>query len=122
MSAIIQKLKKNVKSDLQKATKYFSILSVLNDLNLTEKQVALLAYTAVHGSITNPSCRAEFIQMFDSSFASLENIKSKLSRKGWLVKIDGKYEINPRLNLDFTKDIILQINLPSDGGDRDNST
>lgn len=115
MAVIVQRLEKRLPSDIHRAVKYYSILSVLNDLELTDKQVELLAFTSIRGTITSPSARKEFVEMFDSSLPSLENIKGKLVRRGWLTKIEGKYRVNPRVNLDFTKDIILQINLPGNG-------
>ena len=115
MAVIVQKLRKEFEVNIEKAIKYYSILSVLNDLNLTVKQIELLAFTSVRGTITPPSARLEFVHMFDSSTASLENIKNKLARLGWLVEIDKMYRVNPRLNLDFSKNIILQINLESSG-------
>lgn len=111
MGIIFQKLRKNVPSDLDKAIKYYSILSILNDLKLTDKQVEMLAFTSVRGTITPLSARREFVELFDSSMASVENIKGKLAKKGWLIEVDRKYKVNPRFNLDFSRDITLQINL-----------
>jgi hypothetical protein len=108
---IVQKLQRKLPSNIEKAIMYYSILSVVNNLKLTVKQVELLAFTSVRGTITSPSARSEFVEMFDSSLQSLENIKNKLKRKGWLVEVDKKYRVNPRVNLDFTRDIVLQINL-----------
>lgn len=110
-SAILQKLEKKFTSDIQRAIKYYTILSVLNNLGLSIKQIELIAFTAIKGTITSPAARKEFIELFNSSLASLENIKGKLVKRGWLVKVDHKYRINPRVNLDFSKDIVLQINL-----------
>lgn len=111
MGVIVQKLRKMVPSDLHKAIKYYSILSVLNDLKLTDKQVEMLAFTSVRGTITPLSARREFVELFNSSMASVENIKGRLVKRGWLVEIDRKYKVNPRISLDFSRDILLQINL-----------
>lgn len=113
---IVQKLKKGYSSDLKKAIMYYTLLSVLNNINLTTKQVELLAFTSLKGTITSPSARKEFIDTFKSSLASLENIKGGLTKMGWLVKIDNKYRINPRVSLDFSKDIVLQINMTTTDG------
>jgi hypothetical protein len=115
MAVIVQKLKKEFSSNLEKAIKYYTILAVLNDIKLTTKQIELLAFTSVKGTITSPASRREFIELFSSSLASLENIKGKLVKGNWLVKVDNKYRTNPQINLDFSKDIILQINLLSNG-------
>jgi len=115
MAVIVQKLKKEFSSSLEKAIKYYTILTVLNGIKLTTKQIELLAFTAVKGTITSPASRREFVELFSSSLASLENIKGKLVKDNWLVKVDNKYRINPQVNLDFSKDIILQMNLLSNG-------
>lgn len=116
MKVIVQKLQKKLPSNIEKAIRYYSILSVVDNLKLTHKQVELLAFTSVRGTITSPSARREFVEMFDSSLQSLENIKNKLKRRGWLVEVDKKYRVNPRVNLDFSRDIFLQINLLTDDG------
>ncbi len=111
MKVIVQKLQKKLPSNIEKAIRYYSILSIVDDINLTRKQVELLAFTSVRGTITSPSARREFVEMFDSSLQSLQNIKNQLKKKGWLIEVDKKHRVNPRVNLDFSKDIFLQINL-----------
>lgn len=111
---IVQKLKKNFSSDIQRAITYYSILSVLNNLHLTKRQIELIAFTSIRGSITSPAARDEFVDMFDSSKAHLANTKGILTRKGWLVKTEGKYRVNPRIHLDFSKDICLEIKLSTE--------
>jgi hypothetical protein len=111
MKVIVQKIKREVASDVEKAIKYYSVLLALNGVKLPQKQLYLLAFTAAKGSITSPAARKEFIEMFNSSLASLENMKQELVKAGFLVQIDMKYRVNPRLALDFSKDILLQINL-----------
>lgn len=114
MAVIVQKMKKVFNSDLQRAIKYYSLLCALNNLKLSPKQIELLSFIAVKGGIASPTARQEFVAMFDSSLASMENIKHKLVKKGWLVEIDRKYKVNPKIGLDFSKDIVLQISLTID--------
>lgn len=111
MKVIVQKIRKEVASDVEKAIKYYSVLLAFNEVKLPQKQLYLLAFTAARGSITSPAARKEFVEMFDSSLASLENMKQKLVKAGFLVQSEMKYRINPRIVLDFSKDIQLQINL-----------
>lgn len=108
---IVQKIEKKCPSDIVKAIRYYTVLFCLNDIYPSSKQVELLAFTAVKGTITSPTARREFIELFDSSSASLENIKCKLVKKGWLVKLDGKIKVNQLLVLDFSKDLVLQVKL-----------
>lgn len=111
MGVIVQKIEKELPSDLDRAIKYFKLLLLMNDLKLPPKHIELLAFAAVRGTITSPAARAEFVELFDSSLASLENIKGKLAKSGWLVEIDKKYRVNPDLGLDFSKDIVVQVKL-----------
>lgn len=100
--------------DVEKAIKYYSVMFALNNIRLPQKQLYLLAFTAARGSITSPAARKEFVDMFNSSLASLENMKQELVKAGLLVQIDMKYRVNPSIALDFSKDIVLKINLRAD--------
>lgn len=111
MKVVVQKIRKEVASDVEKAIKYYSVLLALNGVRLPQKQLYLLAFTAARGSITSPAARKEFVETFNSSLASLENMKQELVKAGFLVQADMKYRVNPKLVLDFSKDIVLQINL-----------
>lgn len=111
MKVVVQKIRKQVASDVEKAIKYYSVLLALNDVKLPQKQLHLLAFTAARGSITSPAARKEFVETFNSSLASLENMKQSLVKAGFLVQTDMKYRVHPSLILDFSKDIVLQINL-----------
>lgn len=111
MKVIVQTLGKKVASDVEKAIKYYSVLLALSGMRLPQKQLYLLAFAAARGSITSPAARREFIETFDSSLASLENMKQKLVKAGLLIQVDMKYKVNPQFALDFSKDILLKINL-----------
>jgi hypothetical protein len=108
---IVQKLKKNINSNIQLAEKYYSILSVINDLNLTEREIQLVAFTAVKGNISNANVREEFFRIYNSSSASVNNIISKLKKFGIFIKQDGKVKVNPVIIIDFSKDLTLAISL-----------
>lgn len=120
MRVIVQKIQKSVGSDIEKAIKFYSVIFALNEIKLPQKQLYLLAFTAARGSITSPAARAEFIKIFGSSLASLENMKQELVKNGLLVKVDRKYRVNPQIALDFSKDILLQINLTVGGKEESN--
>lgn len=120
MKVVVQKIRKEVATDVEKAIKYYSVLLALNGVKIPQKQLYLLAFTAARGSITSPAARREFIETFNSSLASLENMKQKLVKSGFLVQADMKYRVNPRLALDFSKDVVLQINLVGSGKEENN--
>jgi hypothetical protein len=107
----IQKLEKNLSDSFTLAQHYYSILSSLNDLGLTEREIQLIAFAAVRGSISYATVREEFCSKYNSSFPTINNIVSKLKKSKIFVK-KGKYiVINPVIALDFTKPLILQITL-----------
>ena len=108
---IVQRLKKEVDSDMELAMLYYSILSSINNLNLTEREIQLISFTAIKGNITYANVREEFCKTFNSTSPSINNIISKLKRVGIFVKENGKVKVNPIIVIDFTKDITLEIKL-----------
>lgn len=108
---IVQKLKLEVDDKFKLAEKYYSILSAINNLNLTEREIQLIAYTSVKGNITYANVREEFCKTYNSTSPTVNNIISKLKRIGIFIKESGKVKINPIIVLDFTKNITLEIKL-----------
>jgi len=76
---------------------------------LTEREVQLIAFTAIKGNISYANVRAEFCEKYKSSPPTINNIISKLKRIGVFVKDGTKVKVNPVIILDFDKDIVLQI-------------
>jgi hypothetical protein len=114
MSAVVlQKLQKGYSRKLDVAIAYYKLLSTLNNLNLQAKEIELLAFTAIRGTITPVSARLEFINLFGSSKASLENIKCRLVKKKLLYKHGEMYRVVPEIAPDFSRNIVMQINLTS---------
>jgi hypothetical protein len=108
---IVQKLNREIKGKIELAIRYYAILSALNNLRLTPKQLELLAFTAFRGTITPQPAREEFAQMFNSSADSVENLKGQLVKKGLLIKQNGMYKVRPEIDLGFDQDVVLQIKL-----------
>jgi TATA-box binding protein (TBP) (component of TFIID and TFIIIB) len=109
---IVQRLKKDVSTDMELAMKYYSILSTINSLNLTEREIQLISFTAIKGNITYANVREEFCKTYNSTSPSINNIISKLKRIGIFVKENGKVKVNPVLTtIDFSKDLTLDIKL-----------
>jgi hypothetical protein len=50
-SVIVQKLKKAEGDAFDVAQRYYTIISAINDLKLTERELQLTAFTAVKGNI-----------------------------------------------------------------------
>ena len=108
---IVQRLKKSVKDDIALAEKYYRILSSINDLKLTNREVQLIAFAAIKGNISYANIRQEFCTIYDSTSPAINNIISKLKKMGVFVKDGTKVKVNPLILLNFEKDIILQISL-----------
>lgn len=108
---VVQKLNKREDSELKLAIRYFTIVAAISGVHLTQKQLELLAFTVIKGTISSGGARKEFISSFNSSRNSLENIKHSLVKKGFIIKSEGKYKIVPSLALDFKNNIVLQVNL-----------
>ena len=108
---IVQSLKKVVQSDIQLAEKYYNILFTINNLHLTEREIQLIAFTAIKGNITYANVREEFCKTYNSTSPTINNIVSKLKRLGIFVKENSKVKVNPKISIDFKKDLMLNIKL-----------
>ena len=108
---IVQKLKRDVSTDMELAEKYYSILSAINNLHLTEREIQLIAFTAIKGNITFANVREEFCKTYKSTSPTINNIVSKLKRFGIFIKENGKVKVNPIISIDFKKDLTLDIKL-----------
>jgi TATA-box binding protein (TBP) (component of TFIID and TFIIIB) len=108
---IVQRLKLDVSTDMELAEKYYSILSAINNLHLTEREIQLIAFTAIKGNITYANVREEFCKTYKSTSPTINNIVSKLKKIGVFIKENGKVKINPIISIDFKKDLMLDIKL-----------
>ncbi len=108
---IVQSLKKVVQTDMQLAEKYYSVLFTINNLHLTEREIQLVAFTAIKGNITYANVREEFCKTYNSTSPTINNIVSKLKRLGIFIKENGKVKVNPKIIIDFKKDLMLNIKL-----------
>jgi DNA-binding MarR family transcriptional regulator len=93
------------------AEKYYRILSSVNDLKLTKREIQLIAFAAMKGNISYANIRKEFCEKYDSTSPAINNIISKLKKMGVFVKDGTKVKVNPLILLNFDKDIVLQISL-----------
>jgi len=109
-----QKLRKGFEDKYTLAQKYYGILSVLNNLSLTEREIQLIAYTAIRGSVSFANVRKDFCERYDSSNATVNNIVSRMKKLGVMIKDEGKVKLNPIVALDFEKDVILQVILSNE--------
>lgn len=108
---ISQKINKTFNSQLDVAIKYYKILNVLNNLQLQQRQIELLAFTAIKGNISSGGKKEEFVQLFRSSKATIGNMVSDLKEIGLLIEEDGKTRVRKEITLDFSDGIYIQLTM-----------
>lgn len=107
---IVQKINIDVKDAYEMSFKYFSILSILNGMNLVKRDVQLLSY-AISQDKPISAVKKEFVKKFGTSMATVNNIISKLYKLNILKKHKRVVKINPILLLDFNSDLMMGISL-----------
>lgn len=110
-ATILQKMKKEEYDVYSLAEKYYSIVSSLNSLGLTERELQLVAFTAIRGNVSYTEIKEDFCKKHNSSIQTINNMMSKLRRMGVFVKDNGKTKVHPHILLDFNKNIVLEIKL-----------
>ena len=108
---VIQKLQKSLSDEYAIAQKYYSILSAINNLGLTKREIELVAFTAVKGTISYANARTQFCDKYITTTATINNIVSKLKKIGIFVKESGKVKVNPIIVLDFKKNLNLVVKI-----------
>ena len=108
---ILQKMKNKSQDNFALAEKYYSILSAVNNLKLTQREIQLVAFTAIKGNISYANIRQEFCEKYNSTGPTINNIISKLKKINVLVKDGTKVKVNNMIILDFNKDVTLEIKL-----------
>ena len=108
----LQKLQKMVSTELEVAQKYYQILSVLNDLKLSEGDIQLIAYVAIKGNLSDEGVREEFCKEYSTSNATINNMVYRLKKKHIFQKEGSKIFVNPVLtSLSFKEEVTLLIKL-----------
>ena len=108
---ILQTLKRSEMDVYALAEKYYVILSVVNNLKLTPREIQLVAFTAIKGNISYSNIREEFCKKCGTTIPTINNIIFKLKKMGVLVKSGSKVKVNPVILLDFENDVTLEIKL-----------
>lgn len=111
ITMIVQRIKKQEKDNFQIAKKYYSVLFSVNGINVTEREIQLVSFIAVNGSISYKHVKEDFCKEFKTSSATINNIVSRLKQLGILIKEEGKVKVMPAISLDFNKNVVLQITL-----------
>lgn len=108
---IVQKFLRKLDNEYVVAEKYYSLLSTINGLQLTTREIQLIAFTAIQGNISYGSIKEEFCNRHNSTSATINNMISKLKKIKVLVKDGHKTKVNPAIVLNFKNNITLEINI-----------
>jgi hypothetical protein len=108
---IVQKFLRKIEDNYAMAEKYYSVLSTINNLKLTTREIQLVAFTAIRGNISYSSIREDFCKKYNSTSPTINNIISKLKRIGVFVKDGSKIKVNPVIILNFSNDITLEVKM-----------
>ena len=111
MKTILQKLRRVEIDEYQLAERYYTILSAINNLKLTQRELQLLAFTAIRGNISYANIRKDFCEKYGTTNPSINNIISRLKKMGILMKDGTKVKVNSQILLNFEHDITLEIRL-----------
>jgi DNA-binding MarR family transcriptional regulator len=111
MKTILQKLRRVEVDDYLMAERYYTLLSAVNNLKLTQRELQLIAFTAIRGNISYANIRKDFCEKYGTTNPSINNIISRLKKMGILVKDGTKVKVNSQILLNFEHDITLEIRL-----------
>ena len=111
MKTILQKLRRVDVDDYQMAERYYTILSAINNLKLTQRELQLIAFTAIRGNISYANIRKDFCEKYGTTNPSINNIISRLKKLGVLIKDGSKVKVNSQILLNFENDITLEVRL-----------
>ena len=107
---VLQRLKRSYDNSYSLALTYYAILSALNNLRLTEREIALIAQTSIV-SISVPAIKKQFCEVHGTTPATINNMISKLKKMYLLTKMNNRVIVNPVIQLNFDKDVKLEISL-----------
>lgn len=111
MKVTLQKLRKEEADSYKLAERYYTLLSAVNDLRLTQREIQLIAFTAIRGNISYANIRKDFCDSYGTTNPSINNIISRLKKMGVLVKDGSKVKVNGMITLAFENDIILEVKI-----------
>jgi hypothetical protein len=105
------KVQRNEPTPFEIAKRYYSIVSAVGDFNWTEREIQLIAFTSIKGNISYRDVKKEFCETYSSSFATINNIVSKLKQKKILIKDGSKVRVHPSIRQDFNNNIVIVTSL-----------
>lgn len=104
-------LKKSYEDKYKIAQSYFRvILGVLGE-DFSPKELELLSFIAVRGNILTTTSRKDFIDMYKTTQATINNTLGRLKKRGFVLKENGRTFVNPKIFSGLNKEISINITL-----------
>jgi len=111
MKTTFQRIGAELDGNMALAERYYSVLFTINDIHLTERELQLVAFTAIRGNMTYANIREDFCKRYSTTSPTINNMISRLKRLGIFIKEASKVRINSGIVLNFDNDIRMEINL-----------
>lgn len=106
---IVKTIKKSFSDKLKAGVSWFKLMSAINNIKLTKRELELLSFINCRGTISSTSSKEEFCKIFDSSPGTVSNMTAKLLKQRLLVKEKSKTRINSALRVDFDKNFVVRF-------------
>jgi len=106
---IVKTIKKSFANKIKAGITWFRFIAAINDIKLTNRELELLSFINLRGTISSIQAKEEFCKIFESSPATVSNMIGPLMRKKLLVKDKSKVRINPSLKVDFSHNFVVRF-------------
>lgn len=106
---LVKTIRKRFDDKIEAGITWFTFITTINGMRLTPRQLQLMAFINVRGTISSTSAKEEFCKLFNSSTATVSNMVSELSVLRLLVKEKSKTRVNPTLRVDFNRDFVVRF-------------
>lgn len=88
------KIHKTYQDEYELAERFLSALMTLSGENLSSREIQLLSFITVRGTISNITASKDFCSRYDTTENTKNNMISSLKRRGLISKENGKIKSN----------------------------
>lgn len=109
--------KKSFNSEMEFVKLYYTLIFNFYNIKVSQKEVDLVAFSTIKGTLSTPPVREEYLKTFNMSKGSMYNMLSNLQKLSIIVKDEEKkYRVNPNIVIDTTKPVILSLQIEKTNG------
>ena len=105
-------IKKSYSTRMECFVKYYGIICLLNNIQVSATALSILAYTSMIGGIKNLQDKKKFCKGLGIKLHSYNNLVYSLLEKGLLVKEGKEVNVNKQLHIDCP--FLLQIKIENE--------